>query len=420
MKKYIRFLSLSLSIVLIFVSLAACHNTDDGSTNFDLKFNIRTDYQWNQADMAQADNGYYFMNGLYLYFLDKATLTPIALCDKPNCSHDKETDEVKKYECKAYMGNVQYMAFQNNYLYLLVKGQYGPPVPYSGIYLRKLSPQGEYLEDVYQFSGWPDDIALHRGNLYYSSSTYTASDEGNTKVTNYLIQASLTKKEEKCLYVTDFINGSINNISPFGGFVYFGVTGYNPETHDPTRPETVKTISNCYCYNLQSGEIHQINQRGDQAVLGPPAVKDNQLLYTYWFYDYSDERNRTTYRSNPDGTGEEVIWQAPHSCFTTQVDEQYFYLDNWPIIGEKGHENDKKTIWVYDENYQQVLSFDLSDVDGVDYSEDATYRSLNITQDYLFFFLEQNESDKPSQVIIYIPKKEIQEGKVTPHSIILT
>ena len=60
MKKYIRFLSLSLSIVLIFVSLAACHNTDDGSTNFDLKFNIRTDYQWNQADMAQADNGYYF------------------------------------------------------------------------------------------------------------------------------------------------------------------------------------------------------------------------------------------------------------------------------------------------------------------------------------------------------------------------
>ena len=51
-----------------------------------------------QNYIAMAENGYYFLNGIYIYYCDFNTMESVVLCNKPNCLHDKELDETKKYK----------------------------------------------------------------------------------------------------------------------------------------------------------------------------------------------------------------------------------------------------------------------------------------------------------------------------------
>ena len=75
---------LSLFIFIIFYGISC------GKQSVDTEYK----YMYTESNSVQAltasNDGYYFINGLYLYFCDYVTMESVVLCYKPNCLHDKE------------------------------------------------------------------------------------------------------------------------------------------------------------------------------------------------------------------------------------------------------------------------------------------------------------------------------------------
>ena len=90
----------------------AVENYDDTfsveSTGID-SFDSETDWDWSYqtshtvSAFAKGPKGYYVRLGDFVYYCDFETQTLIALCNRPDCLHDKETDSEKRSECTAYV-----------------------------------------------------------------------------------------------------------------------------------------------------------------------------------------------------------------------------------------------------------------------------------------------------------------------------
>lgn len=68
-----------------------------------------TDYQYQYVYggsmggyIARAKDTMYFKIGSYIYQMDEQTEILMPLCNKPNCLHDKETNDERIEECYAY------------------------------------------------------------------------------------------------------------------------------------------------------------------------------------------------------------------------------------------------------------------------------------------------------------------------------
>ncbi len=411
MKQGCVFALLCLSILVL---LSGCQTNNQ---NFSEAYSFETDHQIDHDAIAEAKDGYYFLKetsrGSYLYCFDQQNIDPIPLCDKPNCLHDKETNPEKLYDCNAYMADASQVFYNDGYLYILARGQ-ADGTSISGVYLRKLSPQGTFIENAYRFPTYPNSVALHRGNLFYSSNEYIPQDSGKSAGTCSLIQVALNEKKEKLLYSTDLESGNIATITAVGKRLFFIVSGYEDKSAGQ-----VKTIQKNYCMDLESEAISSIDSKTGEAVMGTPAVLPDAIYYSYWYYDYDDERNRTVYQNNFDGTEEKAVFSSPSVCDRLCWDGSYFYFDNWPTIGIPGHESEVRTIWVYDKDFQPILSFNLSNINGKDYSIPSIGSFLNVSNDFLFFLIQDDAGEKNQTTLIYVNKDEIKNGTVQLNQVIL-
>lgn len=108
MKKQWRVWLLALCVVCV---CAGCENHPEYST--ENKYVPGQDYQYTPSITETEDAYYYaksvsdtndgFSEGSFLMYIDKETMEPIPLCNRPDCNHEKETNSEKMQECNAYL-----------------------------------------------------------------------------------------------------------------------------------------------------------------------------------------------------------------------------------------------------------------------------------------------------------------------------
>ena len=168
MKKII----LVLTLVTLMISIVGCKKR---SSDTEYK------YMYSEGNYIQrltaSTEGYYFVNGFYLYYCDYETMEPVVLCNKPNCLHDKELDETKKTNCNAFLITEDdlLLTTYNNYLYCYVgldflKAEWEPE-------LIRISLDGSERKTVSVLEPNITSMALHNEKLYYATTVISDDKE---------------------------------------------------------------------------------------------------------------------------------------------------------------------------------------------------------------------------------------------------
>lgn len=116
-KTYFRLLAVLLAGIMLLLS--GCAGSEVNTAQNSPDYVESEDFQ-NFLDplsaFAKAPNGYYFLNGLLLYFFDPQTEKAYVACSNPNCDHTTS-------ECMAFFNIFQFYPFQlayyQNTLYVL-------------------------------------------------------------------------------------------------------------------------------------------------------------------------------------------------------------------------------------------------------------------------------------------------------------
>ena len=214
-------------IILIAVILAFCSACQkDSSHDFSMEYHPSTDFQYNMeyddlgfSYMTESKDGYYFIDGLYLYYMDKETLSPIPLCKKADCLHDKETDPYKKSSCEAFLGGGSKNIFYFDHaIYIMKKGLSAlDTLSYQSKYtLNQYSLDGTFIETVYTFPALPQAIIRHRGVVYYTYEDISVKGGGNTSGTFRLNSFSLQDKTEHEIVFDDFSGATLDKLFAYG------------------------------------------------------------------------------------------------------------------------------------------------------------------------------------------------------------
>src|SRR5699024_5721988 len=106
MRRYQNLKKILLILCMLVLFLTAC-GSDQAEVESE-EFNLETDFQSEYYDwttephpIVEVENGYYMLVGYYLYYVDKETMEYTPLCNKPNCLHQEETDQMKVMDCNA-------------------------------------------------------------------------------------------------------------------------------------------------------------------------------------------------------------------------------------------------------------------------------------------------------------------------------
>ncbi len=407
-----------LSILFVFVFLCSCQNTNSTFDAFTDLYLPGKDYQANLnmtvgsgLAMAESETGFYLSNGYYLYYMDKEEKNPVPLCNRPNCLHEK-ADEDKKTECSAYYPFLlQQIFFYDNALYLPITN-----LNDSGqlVYcLRKLDKDGTFLEDIYEFPGYPQTFLVHRGFFYYSYAEYEEGSNGNGNISTsfQVVQVSLENKEEKTIYVNDLKNPGIFWMSASGKHLFFYNYGFNGDYKEVGDSGRVLQYVD---YDLENQSLHVTDMNAPEGEASTPTVFHDSLIFFKYFYNYDDERNRDLFQMDLNGENQTKIFTAEPTGGSVQWDGTYFYIDNRGIIGMTADTSITRKVWVYDEKFHLVTAFDFSNVDGADLTQEVQ-GPLFIAEDYIF---SHEKTEGPSiSSFIYIDKDELSGGQVSPHKV---
>ena len=161
--------------------------------------------------------------GDFVYYCDFETQTLIALCNRPDCLHDKETDSEKRSECTAYVayGSVNDgLQYYDGKLYANASSVYFDTERDADYrekeYLLELALDGSSREQIdYQMEN-AYSFAFHRGSLYYISRETDPETLIGTETVNRL---ELGKKEQETIVTLSSMD-AVLRVYPYGDLVY--------------------------------------------------------------------------------------------------------------------------------------------------------------------------------------------------------
>ena len=192
-------------------------------------FDSETDWDWSYqtshtvSAFAKGPKGYYVRLGDFVYYCDFETQTLIALCNRPDCLHDKETDSEKRSECTAYVayGSVNDgLQYYDGKLYANASSVYFDTERGADYrekeYLLELALDGSSREQIdYQMEN-AYSFAFHRGSLYYISRETDPETLIGTETVNRL---ELGKKEQETIVTLSSMD-AVLRVYPYGDLVY--------------------------------------------------------------------------------------------------------------------------------------------------------------------------------------------------------
>jgi len=327
-------ISLCFIVVLVLSALSAsCSgkamhiNTSQKSASYvedeDYQSFLRAD-----SAFAKAENGYYFLNGMKLYFFDTKAKESYIVCNKTNCKHDSA-------DCMADFNIFNYYPFQlsfcNNALYILGWEEEGNNLRHNYIYEISLENY-KRKKAAYLFDGTDTgsvSFIIHRGYVYYLKGSAGSLKE----TTSYLYRKKLgsTNKKEKAEIIYEFsgIGASIIDIKASANHILVLNASYGD-----TKGNDYKTS---YC----KIDIHSLEAK---------EIAGNEA------YSLFADENNIYYENGTDkvycinlNTNEEKLFCNINGPAYISADSKYIYFDNRQKMHIEENFNDRK-IYVYDKS----------------------------------------------------------------------
>lgn len=379
---------LSLFIFIIFSGISC------GKQSIDTEYQ----YMYGESNSVQAltssSEGYYFINGLYLYYCDYETMESLVLCDKPNCLHDKELDETKKYKCNGFLitdGQPKLVATYDNYIYCYIDMDFLKDIWEPE--LIRISLDGSKRKTVCTLEDNITSMALHKGKLYYATSVIS-NDEQEVEDGIYeyaLKEYDIFKKSVKPIEIVSGkgVMAIIHDITPVGKKVRY--TKYDSEDEVFFGKEFV--------YDINDNNVKQIAEDINLKYVGPLTISEGDYIFTPISINEEDiEYSDYIYKSDIETGVSKKLFKREFSDLTHYSDDSYIYIDN---ILSKEDKEQNRIIIVYDKEGNKIDSISIEDnyIEGNIISGDEKY----------MFLKGQNQEEA---YIKYIDKSEIGTGNL--------
>lgn len=397
-----------LFILLAMMCLTACGKEDLGDTYVEGKDH---QYMWEAYDSwsqtkARGENGYFFLQGKYVYYLPDGADSLVPLCNKVDCMHTAEVDADKYAMCDAYFTGEDGwdgIAYYDGYLYLMCRELEVEPCQR----LYRIKEDGSGKELVYEWKGWTiEEWCLHRGEFFYVEHIYYEDQETQESVE----QLSVKKiPVEKILMITPELVyeapegitlAMLTKLDAYGNYLYFSATGSTGTAEDLMDENAWLEFfySELVAVNLSTGEQSIVVVPGADSGVSIQYVTFWQDKLVYLGYNHIDEMGiygeMDIYMAELDGTNPHVILEDVAQGTRILTDDKYMYLTNTAFVIHGDEE--KQMYQVYDKELR------LIDTMGIPYRipDDGAIGDA----DGLYFFKQKAEDDI---ALVYFDKSTI-------------
>ena len=386
MKKVILIIILILNIYMI-----GCSKSYESSDDYIEGQDAQYMYMMTDRDryITASEEGYYFVNGIYLYFCSYDTMKPIVLCNKAECLHDKELDETKKINCNGYIqtgSNPKLLTIYDGYIYYYIDDDFFKDY-YSGPELIRVSLDGTKRKTVCKLEENIVSMALHRGKLYYSVDI--VKDESNGVYESSLKEYDLFKlrSEPKEILKFEKTMASIQEIIPIGSKLIY--TKFEGEDNN--------LIYGYYVYDLNDKVEYKVGEDITDENLGVVSIFNKMIM----FIPRTIEDNKVildsnVYVNNLNSPQSEVLFKRSFDDIIYYSDNKYVYVDN---VATLDIDDNNRILTVYDKEGNKVDSIDVTGVN-------VFFNFVGGDEKYIFVRYE----DEQGSYIKYIDKSKIGTG----------
>lgn len=339
--------------------------------------------------ITASDEGYYFVNGLYLYFCDYDSMESTVLCNRVECLHDKEMDSTKKMNCNGFINDgssPKLLTVYDGHIYYYIENDFFKDYS-SGAELIRISLDGTQRKTVCKLEENIMSMALHRGKLYYSVEN--VKDENNGLYECYIKEYDISKLNSKFKEILKYegVMASIQEIIPIGNkLIYTKFSGDNNELK-----------YGYYVYDLSSKLEYKVGEEVTDENLGivsifnkmimfiPRIIKDDEVILDSNIYinDLNSKESKVLFQR----TFEEIVYYS---------DDNYIYSDN---VASLNNDNKKRVLNIYDKKGNRLESIEVPEVND-------SYNFNSGDEKYMFVRYE-NES---GAYLKYIDKSKIGTG----------
>lgn len=320
------------------------------------QYNHGTDYQYylhqqgSGQGITETEDGYYFINGSYVYYMDKQSMEPVLLDNNPSndCSPDKE-DNIPQ-NCNAYINN-SFIHFQgtityyDNHLYVLHTSERTEKDVFgmNQYELIRMNTDGSDRKIIRQFDAKPT-VVIHRNYIYFTNNPMEEVNAENPSILS--VPLANPKQKPTTLYTIELSKLHFIDLTAYGDHLYAVESGRN----------MYRTIK----HNLSSGENEIMYSDYEGNALITSILKDS-LFVNLFTGDPEDEKSWDQYHSNLDGTDVSLLPIKLPILSKLLVDENYYYLN--PLSSNNKEEDFghiKEEMIIYDSNYEEVERVDMS------------------------------------------------------------
>ncbi|MDQ0115053.1 hypothetical protein [Paenibacillus harenae] len=361
------------------------------------QYNPDTDYQYylhkqgTGQKITETEDGYYLINGSYLYYMDKQTMEPILLDNNPNNDCSPSDAESIPHNCNAYIYNVYInfpgsVTYYKDHLYILEisdrtdKDAFGS----KQYVLVKMNKDGTKRKVIREFDTLPMPVVIHRDHIYFVNN---AMSEENSTI--FSVPLAEPRKEASTVYTVERSNIDIGDLRAYGDYLYFLESG----------PNMMRTVM----HNLSTQES-KLLYSDFEGNAGISSIWGNKLFFGLFTGDVLDEKSWDQYSSNLEG--EEVVKLPIKLPIISRIhrDRQFFFLN--PVsVYSKGEEfpDVEDAMIIYDSNYKEVDHIDMSILD---------YYTVDITgnDQHMFFHSHGNGGNGHFERLYYLDKSKISNG----------
>jgi len=376
----------------------------------DNTYHAGTDYQYNMYsqtaiyNITDSGEGYYFWVPFCLLYIDKASMTAVPVCSKPNCRHYEETDAERYALCDAFIqpveGNVHLFWNEGN-LYAIQRAAQDRKF----YELVKISPDGSRREILHQLgevliiSG----AVTHRGYLYAALTYYDENMKTHCGIWKY----SLNNPSEKPIQLLELQSrGSkevLHNMTAYGNHLYFCMY-VNDDIYDGL-------FVSC---DIQTGELQEIMATDDGFKTTEVTFVDGKLLVL--------RSNATQENTALDGENQFApfqIWLCDidgsnprllgNNYGTVLSDGEYIYRGGFLWL-EDGEDH---FLHIYDADYNELDTVDLCLIPGITTPWMFAYYP---TMDDRVLILTSSKGEKRFR-LYWFDKSQIGSGAIEVHPV---
>ena len=359
-----------LGMILVIGLLSGCGKEDLGNSYVEGKDH---QYMWEDIDSfaqrrAKGENGYFFRQGSYIYYLPEGANVLVPLCNKVDCMHTKEEVKEKYEECNAYIGmdgTTDGISYYDGYLYFLKTEMTGEGLQR----LYRIKEDGSGKEVVHEWEGIAvEDWCLHRGEFFYTEPTFYEDEETRGVQEHFCIkkvevdgalgtpQLVYEPPEAVSVYILSHLNA-------YGNYFYFYVVGGTGTLEQSQDEENWLD----YHYGRQVVINLLTDERGEITVPNAEIGEDvNSVTFwqdklVYLGYNHADELGLSAktdiYIAELNGSDAKILLSdVPQGC-RIMTDDDYLYLTNTALV-IRGEE-EKQIYQVYNKELQLVDTMEV-------------------------------------------------------------